>query len=272
VGWTSVIVLAGIIVFHRCDTVEDIHVLFSGARKFLFAATLVALASYTAKAGQIALMPENVLYFVPNTNPNNVSVGLTYGWEFNTSNSITITEVGLFDTTRGLVGLADSHSVAIWDSTGSQLLVSGIVPAGSVGTGPDTPDGESKVAWVPVEHVTLPPGEYVIAAFFPSNNDLLWGGYRPPSYPSTTVETAAPVSYVRGLFAWTTANTLIFPTIDYQPEYLIGYFGPDFQFEASSAPEPSTLAVITIGLMVLLIWGSLKGREMKRRGAELTRL
>ena len=78
------------------------------------------------------------------------------GFEFNTTSSITVTQLGFFD--QGANGLAASHEVGIWRVSDHALLVSGTVAPGTA-----VPlDGSFR--YVAVTPTVLTPGNYVVSA------------------------------------------------------------------------------------------------------------
>ena len=163
------------------------------------------------------------------------SPNYTFGWAFTLSNTVTLTELGVWD--RSGTGLNDSHLVTLWTSTGTQAAQT-TIPSGT--SAPIT-DGFRYESITPV---VLSAGSYTIGAFFTSSSDTA-------ATLCSTVTTAAGVTY-DGSKA-TGGNG--FPSFD-SAGYGNGYFGPNFQFTTEAVPEPSTWAVglLTAGLLLCSIW------------------
>ena len=77
------------------------------------------------------------------------------GFEFSTTRSISITDLGFFD--QGVDGLAESHEVGIWRVSDQSLLVSGTVASGT--TAPL--DGDYR--YVAVAPTVLAAGNYIVS-------------------------------------------------------------------------------------------------------------
>ena len=119
-----------------------------------------------------------------------------------------MTSLGLFDFQND--GLAQSHAVTIWTSTGTQLLQV-TIPAG---TGATLTDGFRYVSIAPF---LLVPGTYTIGGFYAGDSDS--------SLDAASITGASGLSYLgsRSAFGFT------FPSGD-AIAVVNSYFGPNFQF------------------------------------------
>jgi hypothetical protein len=200
---------------------------------------IVALAAPSASADTSALTSF--------TGGNNATSGSDqiYGWEFTLSSSVNVTALGVYDF-AGASGLSISHDVGIYDASTQALLTSATVPAGTAGF------LDSGFRYVSLgSPFTLAAGEYVEAMTMPQGNT----DYQYIQVSSET--TASPVTYVNSAFGNTSGSTLVFPTGigDFAP----GIFGPNFQFAGATVPEPSTLAMAIVPVVLSL------GAMLRRR-------
>jgi Protein of unknown function (DUF642) len=88
--------------------------------------------------------------------PSYSGVDNNFGFEFDTSATIYVNELGYYD--RFLDGLAAAHGVAIWRLSDQALMVSATVPAGTA----SELDGEYR--YVAVPQTELAPGRYIVSA------------------------------------------------------------------------------------------------------------
>src|ERR1043166_5460631 len=158
----------------------------------------------------------------------------TRGWAFDTHDTITVTALGWYDAIFGpnLPGLVDSHQVAIWDSAGV-LLLTGTVASGTA----DPLIGDFRYTTGLSGSLTLTPGSYVIGGL--ANNPAL--NWR--MVPAANVTTPPEIEYLQnrnnndpGVFS--------FPAFQTQPNLEVGYFGPNFQFDVTAVPLPSSLVLL----------------------------
>lgn len=155
----------------------------------------------------------------------------TLGWEFTVSTTIQVNELAFYDD--GENGLADSHEIGIWNSSGT-LVASGTVLAG---TASPLVDQFREVA----VSATLGAGDYFIGALFVDGNDPVWF----PGSSLTDFSSAPGITYDGATFAG--GGSLADPTTaDSSP----GFFGADFSF--SSTPEPSSVALLGTLLVAVL--------------------
>lgn len=164
----------------------------------------------------------------------------TRGWQFTTANDITITALGYFDLNGD--GLAVSHEVGIWDNGGT-LLVSATVSAGVV----DPLFGGFRFNSNLTGTVNLAAGTYVV------------GGLSNSADPNARSLTPADVLFGTGITNLEdrtngTGGVFSFPATP--GGFDIGYFGGNFRFttngNSSAAPEPASLALVTLAGMGFL--------------------
>lgn len=154
----------------------------------------------------------------------------TLGWSFSLTSSVTVTQLGVWD--NGGNGLIQPHQITIWDSTGTVIEATALVPSGTAAT---LTNGFRYVALG--SSVLLGPGTYTIGAYFaPFGDDAAIlasavAGTSPVTYTGSRSETGN--AYPAG-DAFSLSNS---------------YFGPNFQFTVSSVPDRGS----TLGLFVLAL-------------------
>jgi hypothetical protein len=153
----------------------------------------------------------------------------TLGYAFTVSSPIRVTDLGLYDL--GNDGLVNPHAVAIWTSTGTQLVQT-TIPAGTPGK---LIDG---YRYLPITPFILAPGTYTIGAYSPDVNSDAFLTVPP-------ISSAYEVSYV-GLRSEIEGG-FRFPSRDEDEnvsEYLHqsgGYFGPNFWFTCGDPTQAPML-------------------------------
>lgn len=159
----------------------------------------------------------------------------TLGWSFSVNSAISVTALGAFDANSD--GLNVAHDVGIWNAQGS-LLASATVPSGTVGT------LDSGYRFVSIAPLALTAGStyYVGAVYFVNDND---GWLQDP----TTLVTAPQITFLSRQYE-SSGGSLVFP--DLVGSGTTGYFGGNFEFGGSSVPEPSTIAMLAVGLGMAL--------------------
>jgi hypothetical protein len=152
----------------------------------------------------------------------------TWGWSFTVSNPITVTHLGFY---AGSAGLVNSHNIGIWANNGA-LQVSGTVASGA-GAG---------WHWTSISNTLLTPGTYVIGAYYhPTDPDV---GYS----NATSVTMGSDLTFGQNRFYEGTGF--------HRPDstwsgYGKGVFGPNFQY----VPEPAFLQLpFLIGIGGMGLW------------------
>jgi hypothetical protein len=180
----------------------------------------------------------------------------TVGWTFTVNSSVTVAALGVFDF--GSDGLALSHQVGIWDSTGTLLVSTTVSGSGTLTVNSTSTDGQ----WVfngamllsSAGAATLGPGQYTIGALYTSLTD----GTHDIVMAHATSTTDPAITF--GDTAETLGSSFVQPTFLF-PAANDGGFGPNFLLvsDAVLAPEPATW-----GLMILAFAGL--GFARRRRG------
>lgn len=193
----------------------------------LFVAALIAFCPLATRANMIALSF---------TGGGLVAAGAdqTFGWAFTLTSPVLLTDLGVFDfPDRFPPGLAESHLVTVWTTTGIQVA-QGTVPSGTSGTLVDS------FRYSSIAPVLLAAGDYTIGAFYISGSrDFV-------PYLATTVTTAAGATYDGSRFG----NGNAFPQGD-PANHPNSYFGPNFQFTAEANGVPDSAATWTLLLLGL---------------------
>jgi len=205
---------------------------------FLIAASLIVVPQLAAGTLALTFTGGTEYAYVTDPRPN------TIGWEFELSAAVTVTSLGFYDVDGD--GLVADHDVAIWDASTVEVAYGLVTNADPLDQG---------FRWVSISPVTLGAGIYRIGALAgnaPAGYvDACPGDPSPPPftgdcYFSGTAArlTAGPVTYNGGVYG---TGGFVYPdTIGYTNN---GRFGPDFQFEESGVPEPSTVGTVLIGFL-----------------------
>jgi hypothetical protein len=152
------------------------------------------------------------------------------GWEFTVNTTVTVYDLGVFDDS--LNGLAESHAVGIWNSSGT-LLTSATVAAGTVDP------LFANFRYVGITPITLTPGTYTIGAVWLDGADPM------VFQADTGVTTTDPsITYLQTEFV--AGSSLAFPTGSAGGPQ--GFYGPDFTLSAVTVPEPMTWALVFLGI------------------------
>ncbi len=191
----------------------------------------LAVLAMTLSSGLVHAVP--IAAITSFTGGGNINTGgsdlpRTVGWSFAITNSIEVTSLGFWDDS--LDGLVAAHDVGIWTDTGTLLSSTTILSgAGSALIG--------EFRYEAIAPLLLGPGSYVIGANIPINAD----NYR---FNPSSVTTASDITFGNGIRS--SANSgFAFPSLDANT----GRIGPNFLFEAADVPEPSTLALLCVGLV-----------------------
>lgn len=150
------------------------------------------------------------------------------GFKFQANQNISVTRLGFYDDQKN--GLAERHDVGIFDSSGV-LLGSTTVASGTAAP---------LVGWFRYAALgsaidLLAGNDYYVAAATGSEN-YTWN---PTGF---TVDPA--ITFIAD--AYTASVTLVAPTGGTSGDN--GYFGPNFDFEPTSVPEPGSLALVGLAL------------------------
>jgi hypothetical protein len=159
---------------------------------------------------------------------------VTYGWKFQPTADLTITQLGFCDgAPYSAVGLGEPHDVGIFDEGGA-LVVSATVPAGA---------GASLVDnfwYVPIPPTVLANGSvYTIGAYLPApkTDPILDSDVPPGGLPPITLDPR--ITWLAGV-SDAGGPSLAFPTMPCCGT-LFGFFGPTFYIASSSTI--STVAI-----------------------------
>ena len=179
--------------------------------------------------GVASLTATPIISFDAGTGSNGGQNNQSVGWQFNVTQSLTVTGLGWFDD--GGDGLAVSHTVGIWDSAGT-LLASILVPAGT--TAPL--DGQYRMVAITPIVLGIGDGYIVGGENFANNTERLAF--------NVTMTVDPRITFFDATFSGV-GSGFVRPT-----EFSVaetGFFGP--MFAVDNVPEPSTWALITSGLL-----------------------
>jgi hypothetical protein len=157
----------------------------------------------------------------------------TFGYNFSTgANPLTITSLGFWDELGN--GLAEAHQVGIWNATGTSLLASAIIPAGTAAA------LDSQFRFVPITPVNLPANLQFLAGAFTGSID--------PIIRYTTATTIPAITLGSTRFDPEPYGTFQPPTLEQGTTFDKGYFGPNFN---GAVPEPNSIVLLVIGSAML---------------------
>ena len=187
-------------------------------------AALFVIAASTAQAQTPALLSFTSTTSFPSFNSTNQTIG----WSFTANNDISVTDLGVYDTTPA-TRLGQSHQVGIFSITGT-LLGSTTVQTNSPLTG--------SFRYASVTPFTLTAGQtYLLgeAITSPFSDVYFTGSGTTTTDPAITFGQAAVSGSSSGFAAPTTLNSAA------------GRFGPNFKFTsaAPAVPEPGSIALLT---------------------------
>lgn len=152
------------------------------------------------------------------------------GWQFTANSDISVTALGAYDF--GGDGISDSHDIGIFRVSDQALVTSTTLVAGTSGL----LDGDFRYVSL-ASAIDLAIGDYVILMTVSEiSND-------PQRIFVSSFATAPEITWVQS--ANGVGSTLAYPPASDFGGFN-GVFGPNFQFDAISVPEPSTLALLGI--------------------------
>jgi hypothetical protein len=159
--------------------------------------------------------------------------GAVGGWQFQVTNSITISALGLWD--EGSRPLAISHQVGLW-TLGGTLLATASVSNASTPAGSASPGG--RWLFTAIAPLALTPGDYVLGAVW---GDPVTGA--DPFRIDTDTPLTSGIAFSGGRSQTLLANSvLVFPSGGPGGN---GVFGPN---AAVDIPEPGSALLLLTGL------------------------
>ena len=171
--------------------------------------------------------------------------GGTIGWTFTVASGVNLTvyDLGLYDAFD--TSLSTNHPVALWDSNSN--LVAQVTILSGIGANYRSGYTYQQLS----SPVDLTAGStYYLGAFYPagSTEQVLVAG--------TTQQFSPDINWLnpqQTLFS-PSATNIAFPDVYNSPTgtYKQGWFGPNFEFTATTAPEPATLTLAAAGVASLL--------------------
>ena len=203
------------------------------------AAALLTLPLSSASAGNLAIdTVDNPAGQGISTN----SAGFTRGSEFTLSSSLVIDGLGYFDLNSD--GLADSHDVGIYTSSGTLVVGPASVSSADPLVASASALGDWRVA--PITPVVLDPGDYVIAGYDPSGSD---------EAPFQSIYNDIPEIDRTLDRRFQSSAGLVFPTTVTQSTFSI------VTFTATAVPEPASVAIWSILGLALSGFGYYRARR-----------
>ena len=174
----------------------------------------------------------------------------TIGWAFTANANLSVTKFGWFVLAPQLNGF---HQVGIWDTAGTLLGSSTVLPGSASG------DGFRYVA-TPFTAFSLAKGKTYVIGGVDVQGD---GDSYLSNLPSVTVDPA--IAFLGAVRAPANTTGLVFP--NQFSSGVKGRIGPNFQFDVipdapdpGAVPEPATWAVMIVGF-------GLAGAVLRRRAA-----
>lgn len=165
-----------------------------------------------------------------------VCSGCTMGWTFNVTSPVSVTALGLFDHASN--GLADDHEVGLWNASNTLLSSVTVTNAGFVVSSGVT-GIRGRWIFMDVADITLPVGQYVIGAFYPTGGD--------GSLMASPLTLASEITF--GQNRYKPGSSLELP--DFTSQGIDpSYFGPNLLIDP--VPEPASFVLVAAGLATLL--------------------
>jgi PEP-CTERM motif len=198
--------------------------------KKIYVLSLTVCMTFTASA--------SVITFNPATGGTAANNNQTVGWQFNVLSPLNATGLEWYDASG--TGLNTAHTVGIWNPAGT-LLTSILIPAGVAAP----LDGMFRIEVIAPINLPVGNGYIVGGQNFAASTDLMACGSGGPC-DGPLVQTVDPrLSFVNATFS--NPGGFIEPTsfsIAHE-----GFFGPSFS--AAPIPEPSSMLLLGIGLIVV---------------------
>jgi len=197
------------------------------------AARALATLALVIGAGQALAAPA---VLVGNTTGDTLSnPPFTLGWAFTANSNITVTALGLFDSSQD--GLAERHAVGLWDSSGN-LLATTILGAGAV----EPLTNQFRYSTLGSSVALTAGASYHIGALFSTGADQVL-------FPGTTASFAAAGEINFDGATYGTGGALADPVNSFGGQ---GFFGPNFLFDATgTVPEPTSLLLVALAIGAL---------------------
>jgi hypothetical protein len=164
---------------------------------------------------------------------------LTFGYSFTVgSQAVSVSSLGVYDTSPGAVGLTMSHDVGLWDNSGT-LLGSVTIPSGNSAT----------LSAAGFRYESISGGPVVLAA---NTTYRLGAQYNVDDtdmgLSSAAITVGPDISYGTAYEAF--SFTLAFPNLGI-PSADPGFFGPNAEY--TLVPEPRAGLVLGLGLAALTL-------------------
>lgn len=194
----------------------------------------VVFCGFSLPAAQAT--PISAVTFSNTSSPNYVNSDLTMGWTFTVSGNILVTNLGVFDS--GQDGLAVSHQVGIYDGKGNLVAVA-TVPAGSSTL-------VNQFQYVSISPTQLTAGDYAIGATYYQS-----GTQDNYLANASNFQTGPKITFGEDVYNVGSGSGLVDPAGGYHiASFTSGIFGPNFEY--TTVPEPTTLLLLGLGLVVVL--------------------
>ena len=161
------------------------------------------------------------------------NVAGSWGWEFSTTSDLTVTALGVYDV--GGDGLPENTTVGIWRESDQALVGSTVVPTNGTLIG--------GFRYNDVSPFALSSSEVYRIAYWNPNGFFTIGllGQDVVFAPEVTYLDAGIYNFDAGSFSYPDQVTT---------NNLRKYFGPNFQFTTSAVPEPTSVALLGLGLVL----------------------